>query len=512
VHHIRGLSCAHTNSLHGGWIGLFAAISSGICFAQAAQPKGDPLGRDNPRSTVTRFLETCRSGDYEKASHYLDLDKVSGTGSESGSQLAKQLEAILNSDNRLDITSLSQDPDGNSAYNIGNITRYGQSCTISVSRKAEKPGEPEVWRFSDQTVAQIPMLAESSESPLIARYLPKPFSTVQFLETPLWKWIALALAASVLLSLSRLLDKLFTLLTNVIRRRSNKSWVAWAHEVIRPIRVIVCLAIFRVWMEIVNPSAVARLYVGRLLQLILAVTIAWCIINLVDLFFRHIETTIDVQHRAISRSLLRMGRRTANALVIIFTLLVLLSNWGYNTTTLVAGLGVGGIAVALAAQQTIANVFGGVSLIGDHPVGVGDFGKFGDLTGTVEDIGMRSTRVRTLSRTVVSIPNSSFAGFNLENYSVRDKILFNPTFQIQRSTPEDKIHTLIEALGKALKEDKRVEPGPRPVRLTALASASFSLEIFCYVLTDDINTFYGIQGELLLTISNALRSTGVELA
>lgn len=485
------------------------AASCGTAFAQAAAPKGDPLGRDNPRATVTHFLETCRTGDYEKASQYLDLDKSSG---QDRSQLAKRLEAILNSASHLDITSLSQDPDGNNTYNVANVTRYGQSYTISVSRKQEKAGEPAIWKFSDQTVALIPTLAESSENPWIARHLPKPFSAVQVLETPLWKWIALALAASVLLSLSRLLDKLFSLVTNVIGRRADTGWVAWAREVIRPIRVIVCLAIFRLWMEIVDPSAVARLYISRLLQMILSVTIAWCLIKLVDLFFRHVELTIDVQHRVISRSLLRMGRRTANALVIIFTLLVLLSNWGYNTTTLVAGLGVGGIAVALAAQQTIANVFGGVSVIGDHPVGVGEFGKFGDLIGTVEDIGMRSTRVRTLSRTVVSIPNSSFAGFNLENYSVRDKILFNPTFQIQRSTPEEKIHTLVETLGKELNGDKRVEVGPAPVRLTALASASFTLEIFCYVLTDDINTFYGIQGELLLAISNALRSTGVELA
>ena len=95
----------------------------------------------------------------------------------------------------------------------------------------------------------------------------------------------------------------------------------------------------------------------------------------------------------------------------------MLSNWGYNTATLVAGLGVGGIAVALAArEQTIANVFGGVSIIGDRPVGIGEFGKFGDFVGrTVEDIGMRSTRIRTLNRTVVSVPNSSFAGYNLKN-------------------------------------------------------------------------------------------------
>ncbi len=361
----------------------------------------------------------------------------------------------------------------------------------------------------------VPQLATASENPLVARYLPGFFATIQVLETPLWKWIALALAALALLSVSRYMDLLFLLLTRVLDSRINvgrAGWTPWAHEVTRPVRVIVCLAIFRVCLELVDPSALARLYLGRVLQLVLAWTIAWCIIKLVDQFFRHLEVRIDVKHQVISRSLLRMGSRTTNALVIIVTFLVLLGNWGYNTTTFVAGLGVGGIAVALAAQQTIANVFGGVSVIGDHPVSIGEFGKFGDLIGTVEDIGMRSTRVRTLNRTVISVPNASFAAFNLENYSLRDKILFNPTFQIQRSTPDEKIRALIDGLGKALGADKRLELGPTPVRLTALASAAFSLEIFCYVLTDDINEFYKIQGQLLLTISNTLHATAVDLA
>lgn len=485
-------------------------------IAQAAAPaasKGDPLGRDNPRSAVTHFLEISRTGDYGKASQYLDLDRIpSGARASEGASLAKQLEAILNSAAQLDVNSISQDPDGNNTQTVTQVRRYGQTYTLTVTRKAPSDGSAAVWQFSADTVARIPELAPSAENPLIARYLPKFFSTIQLLETPLWKWIALALAAIVLLSLSRLLDRLFSLFTGTMEGRSRSGWVPWAREVIRPVRVIVLLAIFRLFMEVVDPSAVARLYVGRLLQLILAITIAWCIISLVNLFFRRIETMIDVKHRAVSRSLIHMGRRTANALAVVFTLLVLLSNWGYNTNTLLAGLGVGGIAVALAAQQTIANVFGGVSVIGDHPVSIGDFGKFGDLIGTVEDIGMRSTRVRTLNRTVVSVPNSSFASFNLENYSVRDKILFNPTLQIQRNTPDEKIRALIEALDKALKADKRVEMGPTPVRLTALASASFSLEIFCYVLTDDIDQFYKIQGELLLAISNTLKSTAVELA
>src|SRR5579875_2547702 len=180
-------------------------------------------------------------------------------------------------------------------------------------------------------------------------------------------------------------------------------------------------------------------------------------------------------------------------------------------TTIVAGLGIGGIAVALAAQQTIANVFGGVAVIGDAPVLVGDFGNFGGVIGTVEDIGLRSARVRTLNRTVVSIPNSSFAGMNLENYAVRDKILFNPTFQVKRSTPKDQIRQLIKGLTEMLNGNKNVEVGPTPVRISAYSAGSFTVELFAYVLTPDIDEYYKHQAELYFAIDEVVSSSGVEL-
>ena len=148
------------------------------------------------------------------------------------------------------------------------------------------------------------------------------------------------------------------------------------------------------------------------MEIVFVWSVAWCIVRLVDLFTNHLEQRFDTPQQLASRTMLHLARRTANAAVLVFAVLLILQSWGYNTSTLIAGLGVGGIAVALAAQQTIANVFGGVSLVGDHPIRIGDFGKFGDVIGVVEDIGMRSTRIRTLNRTVVSVPNSNFAALN----------------------------------------------------------------------------------------------------
>jgi len=132
--------------------------------------------------------------------------------------------------------------------------------------------------------------------------------------------------------------------------------------------------------------------------------------------------------------------------------------------------------------------------------------------GTVEDIGMRSTRVRTLARTVVSIPNATFAGINLENYAVRDKILFNPSIQIKRSTPEDQVWRLIDSLRAALEQHGSIELVPTPVRLIGLNATAYTIEIFCYVQTPDIDQFYKIQGELFLAIDKVLQAGHLELA
>jgi MscS family membrane protein len=493
----------------------------GTAQTPATAPKPDPLGRDNPRSTVTGFLQACSNQDYDQASQYLDLTALSPeTRAARGGALAKQLEAILNADSHFSVLMLSRDPQGNrnddadsNREHIASVTFDGKTLTLSLERTAPAPGGSPVWLFSKDTVTAIPKLAATTTAPAIVKYLPPFFSTVTIAETPLWKWFALIIAVFLLVALSRQFDKLLSFITKVTAERMHaSSSVPWVRAVLQPVRVILSLIAFRLAVELIRPAAIARLYIGRTAQALLVCSVAWCLVRLVGLAFSRMESNLDAQHQFASKSMIRLGRRTANATIVILGILLVLSNWGYNTTTLVAGLGVGGIAIALAAQQTIANVFGGVSIIGDHPVRIGEFGKFGDLLGTVEDIGMRSTRIRTLNRTLVSVPNSSFAGYNLENYSLRDKLLFNPIMSIKRATPEDQVRRLVESLRKMLAANEMVESVPTPVRVIALGAASVNVEIFCYVRTCDIAQFYTIQGDLLLAINRELLSANIELA
>ncbi len=497
-------------------------LSASAAALQAAPPApADPLGRLNPRSAVTNFLEACHGGNYAKAAQYLDLAKISPRErSPQGQQLARELESILNSDSHFDVLQLSQSEQGNlnddpdpSVERIATVTANGETFTLTLARTQPATG-PQIWLFSPSTVADIPKLSPvpTTESALEAR-LPRFLVASRVLETPLWKWIALLCIAIILALIFRFIVHLIHLfLRSLETRRKHPGSFAWLQAVLEPALVLVFAMLFRIAEEVIGPSAIARLYIGDTLLLAVVWSVAWGLINLLELFLLRVQGLLDPRQRVVSRSVIYLGRRVIKIIVVVLAALVVLNNWGFNMTTIIAGLGVGGIAVALAAQQTIANVFGGVSVIGDSPVLIGDFGNFGGVIGTVEEIGMRSTRVRTLNRTVVSVPNASFAGMNLENYAVRDKILFNPTLQVKRATPKDQIRRCMEALKDVLAQNKSIETGPSPIRITALSAASFAIEIFAYVLTADLDEFYKIEAELYLAIDDALANAGVELA
>src|ERR1039457_7078217 len=126
-----------------------------------------------------------------------------------------------------------------------------------------------------------------------------------------------------------------------------------------------------------------------------------------------------------------MAACALKTLVVVAGLLAMLAILWFTLTIVLAGVGIGGIAISFAAQKTLENLFGGISVLADEVIRVGDYCRFGDRTGTVEDISLRSTRVRTDARTELSIPNGALATMSIENYTRRDKILFNPALAIR---------------------------------------------------------------------------------
>jgi len=229
-------------------------------------------------------------------------------------------------------------------------------------------------------------------------------------------------------------------------------------------------------------------------------------------FLRRVRNRALAHGHGGTGSLMLLGERLVKAAVFVTAVFLILSILGFNMSTALAGLGIGGLAIGFGAQKTIENLFGGVSVLGDEVIRVGDVCRFGDRTGTVEDIGLRSTRVRTEERTLLAIPNGTVATINVENLSRRDKILFKTVLGLRSETSPDHLRYVLSEIRRVLYSHSKVETKTVRVRLTELASSAINVELMCYVLTQDFNEFAAVREDLLLRIMHLVEDSGTGFA
>jgi MscS family membrane protein len=487
--------------------GLLLAAAFG---AQAQAPElKDPLGRGTPQGTVLQFLEACHAREYSKALHYLDLRRMPpAERTKNGQDLARQLEDLLD-DTPFDIATLSRDPEGdqsdNAAPSLDHLATFhvdSKTLEMQLERVELKPGL-RVWLVSADSVAMIPEAHQLvAESPF-EKKLPQALVTFEIFDTPVWRWIALVLMGLALWGICGLLARL--LLTMVKRVLPMPAFRG-------PLRILLWVAGFRLALIAAPPATLSELYIHRALGLGFSLALAWASAVVLDLLAARWHTRLDPRDQAVSYSVLPLGKQVLKLSLFLIALLSVLSAWGYNTSTILAGLGVGGLAVALAAQKTIENLFGGISVIGDRPVLVGDVCRFGDRTGTVMHIGLRSTRIRTAERTVISVPNSQFSSIPLENISGRDKIWFHPTLNLRRDTTSEQMLHVLASIRELLANHPKVETGKIPVRFIGVGPFSLDVEVAVYITTADYDEFLQLQQELLLSMLQAVEKAGTALA
>lgn len=497
-----------------------AQILPGAAPAKNPTPPQDPLHRESPESSVEAFLEAVQSKNYAQAWRYMDLRSLPERQRLSdGTELAKQLQSILDHDVQFDVANLSRNPEGDLSdtlapdiERIATFNVYGQMLAIDLQRITLHSGL-KVWVFSADSVKRIPIIAQSTNSSTLERHLPLPLVNISLVDTPLWRWIGLFLLAIALAAFSKWLSRLVLWFTQLVMRRlAPTATLTTLESFLGPLRLLLSVALFRAGMVWLGPSALLRLYLGRVLGFLFFCGVFWLCAVIIDVVALRLRSRLETRHRAFSYSVLPLAGRFAKIIVLLFIIAAILTSWGYNTTTLLAGLGIGGVAIALASQKTIENLFGSVSVISDRPVSVGDFCKFGSNMGTIEDIGLRSTRVRTLDRTLVTVPNGSFSTMTLENFNRRDKMLFHVTLNLRRDTTPDQVRSVLEAVTAILKNQPKIETGGLPVRFTGIGTYSLDIEIFVYVRTLDGDEFMKIQQDLLLSIMDSIRAAGTALA
>lgn len=506
---------------------MAGASHPGLAHAQesprpAPSPVGatDSLGRTTPRGTMAGYLGASGSGDYRRAAEYLDLRRLpAATRAQDGPALARELRIILDQTVAVDPDTLSDEPEGNrhdapspGREVAGTIPSTKSPVPILLQRIPGDNGTP-IWKISASTVAQIPRLYREFGYGPLGDFLPPPFFELRLLDIALWQWIALILLVGVVFAVSWLAAvRAVKILSPLARRATMVVDDSVLTGFVGPLRLAIGLLLFVVGAAFLDLSIPARGFLGEVEKVLIIVIAAWLVLKSLDVFSHLATQHFGQRGRTAAIAVVPLGRKATKVAVVGLAVLAALQNVGFNVTGLLAGLGIGGLAVALAAQKTIENLFGGVSLILDQPVRVGDFCRFGDKIGTVEEIGLRSTRVRTLDRTVVSVPNGQFAALTLENFTQRDRIWLHTTLGLRYETSPDQLRYVLVEVRKMLYAHPKVDRDPSRIRFVALGAYSLDLEIFAYVRTADYDEFLAVQEDIYLRIIDIVAASGAGFA
>jgi MscS family membrane protein len=266
------------------------------------------------------------------------------------------------------------------------------------------------------------------------------------------------------------------------------------------------------WMPFLGLPASVQVLSQRVERTGFLIAIFWACERAIDVTQRLVAESAWAQERPASRALLPLSARIGKVVLAGIALVALLAELGYSVTTLLAGLGIGGLAVALAAQKTVENLFGALSLGADQPFREGDFVRVEDVVGTVEAIGLRSTRIRTLDRTLVSIPNGKLAEMRLETFAARDRIRLACTLGLVYGTSVSQMRDVLAELEKALREHPKIWPESVVVRFKEFGSSSLDIEIMAWFVTRDFAEFQLIRQEMLLRFMEVVEAQGSAFA
>jgi MscS family membrane protein len=255
-----------------------------------------------------------------------------------------------------------------------------------------------------------------------------------------------------------------------------------------------------------------REYYGKVQGTALLFAVAWLLWDFVTLWTRRTRRRITAPEERGMLSLTLLLHRMLKVAIVTVALFSILFLAGLNPSAALAGLGIGGIAVALAAQKTIENLFGGISILTDRVMRVGDLCRVGESLGTVEDIGLRSTRIRTFERGLISVPNGSLATANVENLSARDKMRIFGKLGLRYETTQEPLKKVLAQVAAMLRDHPRVETATAWIRLAKLAEGALELEMQAYVLTHEYDDYAAVREDLLLRIMDIVESCGTALS
>lgn len=477
----------------------------------AAKPMDDPLGRGSPFGTVLGFIKAVERDDLNRATEYLDTQQLP----KQARKLAQGLADVLDAAN---LEDLSRKPEGFTEdglppdrERIGVVKTGSGTHEIFLDRK-HRGEEPPIWLFSADTLKWVLRTHGEFNAGWIERRISGTFLEYRVFGYALWRLIGILLAIPLSFAIARLATRLLLPVLPALLRRVLPQAAGFPAARFQWPLCLLFMAVCFYAVSVISFSAGSRVFWGYVAASIATIALTWISLRLIDsaggLFEGVPQSRLGSGRIAMARLLDKM----AKALVALIGALILFYIAGVNLTAVLAGVGIGGIAIALAAQKSLENLFGAMTIISDEPIRVGDFCRAGEYAGTVEDIGLRSTRIRTLDRTVVSVPNGRLITMSLENVTLRDKFLFHHRLHLDYEATADQLRGCLAEIRTMLRVHPKAETETARVSLTAFLDASIEIEVFAHLLETSNEAFLAAQEALLMQIMDIVRANGAKFA
>jgi MscS family membrane protein len=535
------------------FIGGALFLASTIAFAQEPANPLKPVDRSSPRATLQTFLESGdRLGaflaqDYlpspsqelfqhlillaETPIQSLDLSDVPPAARrKTGRTAALALYGVLS---RIPLPTPDEIPDASQlkpATDAGPTRWVIPNTDITLVRAPSGPHSGE-FLFSADTVARANEFYARVQQLPYRRPVPLeglhdivatgggwmiPYAWVQSLPAALrmpiaeqagWKWIGLTLILLLLASFLWLAYRVSQLGDHQSPFLRALAQFSMPSSVLAATPVVTYLALAQINLtgsvgSAIELTATALLFLAG----------AWMAWRLAPVVAEAIIASPRISPEGIDAHVIRVGARLLGILGGMALLATGADRLGMPVYGIVAGLGVGGLAIALAARPSVENLIGGMSLFADKPIRIGDFCKYGDTQGTVEAIGLRSSRIRGVDRTVTTIPNAAMARMPIVNLTQRDRMLLKAVIGLRCETTPEQLRYLLVKLRELLLSHPRVHPEPARARFIGFGASSLDIEVFAYVTTRESAEFLGIQEDILLRIMDIVEESGAALA
>ncbi len=516
--------------VHGVWRLLMsqafaATLISPVALAQVGVLRGPRQTVDSPavvvspaspRASVQDFMRLAGQGDWEGAADYLAVPAAIRA---RAPELARHLKIVLDQRLAVDLRALSpmsvgDTTDGDLLSDRVGVVRSTDNREDDVRLVRLSGVQSPRWVFASETVRHVDAWYENLGAPWLRDRLPPALMREGPWHVFYWQWIGLAVALPALVLLSWLCSAVCRALLKRVVTRTATDWDDLLLVTLRgPFQLCVAALIATPLLNLLELNTRLAVWVVAVTRVMVLIALFWAILRIIRMVQRHVANAVwhggDSQQ---ARTLVPLLGNILRATLAVVALLVILSQFGYPVGTLLAGLGIGGISVALAGQKTVEHLFGSVSLAADKAFRVGDWVRVGSTEGAVERIGLRSTSFRTNERTVVRIPNGKLAEERIETFGERDRMLLRTDLDITLGTTTDQVDHIRDDIEALLRAHPLIWTDAVRVSVVALTESAIRLRVMAWFQTFEYDIFLNIRHRMLLDFLSIVDRHGAAVA